>query len=137
MEPASELTAEIPLENDAERLSETAAETYTEKPAEQTIIDEEPAETEKGTEEPGLPVLEIDEEASEGPKKPKKKRLVTALIVTGIVLVSLIVAGVLAAFGIFNYFYNQSNYIAEGETYIPTAPPTKSATSTRWCPCRS
>ena len=125
LEPASELTAEIPLENDAERLSETAAETYTEKPAEQTIIDEEPAEPEKGTEEPGLPVLEIDEEASEGPKKPKKKRLVTALIVTGIVLVSLIVAGVLAAFGIFNYFYNQSNYIAEGETYIPTAPPTE------------
>ena len=47
-------------------------------------------------------------------------------MITGIVLTALIVTGLLAAFGVFNYFYGKSNYIAEGETYIPTAASTES-----------
>ncbi len=93
----------------------------------------ESLDTVKNREKSELPVLEIDDEPKNTQEKPKKKRkkLVTALIVTGIVLVSLIVTGVIAAFCVFNYFYNQSNYIAEGETYIPTARPTEEGDETR------
>ena len=95
--------------------------------------EKEREEPEIPEEEQALPVLEIDEEPEHTGKKPKKKRkkFVTALIAVGVALLSVIIIGAAAAFGIFNYFYNQSNYIAEGETYIPTAPPTQEGDETK------
>ena len=96
-----------------------------EAPAEIPKESAEEAEPEKDA--PSEP--EIDEEAPEGAKKPRRKKWTAALLVTGIILLALIVTGVLAAFGVFRYFYNQSNYVAEGETYIPTAASTEPTTT--------
>ncbi|GEM_PF-1352575 len=146
----SEVPEELPaLPPEEERTEAPAAETVPEQASspEKTEAAEQPGETEKApaalpeenAEEEGAreeepekdapPEPEIDEEAPEGAKKPHRKKWTSALLVTGIILLALIVTGVLAAFGVFRYFYNQSNYVAEGETYIPTAASTEPTTT--------
>ena len=72
-----------------------------------------------------LPVIEKDEEDSLPAAARKKPKWVKGLIITGITLVALVAAGIIAAFFIFNHFYNKSTYVGEGETYIPTAASTE------------
>ncbi len=111
-------------EKETEKEQNPDTENKTEKKTEEAEKTEK-TEKDEADDEP-LPIQEIDEEVP--PAKKKKRRLVTALLVTGIVLLSLIVTGILAALGVFNYFYNKSNYVAEGETYIPTAKSTEATT---------
>ncbi len=85
-----------------------------------------PEETPEAEDSASDSVPEVDETDPVISRRPKKKKWVRALVITGIVLTALIVTGLLAAFGVFNYFYGKSNYIAEGETYIPTAASTES-----------